>query len=129
MKLGDTAYVALARMAASAGDGSAALRAAEDCFAAGLQPRLRSFAPALLAFATAGQASAATPAAHAHRIASRPREEQPHLFSRVKSPTATSWHPRISQCWGGCNPLPQFAVCESHVDPTLGLRQAPCLGM
>lgn len=42
-------------MAASAGDGAAALAAAQGMRAAGVAPRLRSFTPALLAFSTAGQ--------------------------------------------------------------------------
>lgn len=55
LPLTETAYTALARMAASAGDGVAALAAAQAMVAAGLSPRLRSFTPALLAFSTAGQ--------------------------------------------------------------------------
>ena len=55
LPLSETSYTALARMAASAGDGAAALKAAQAMVAAGIQPRLRSFAPALLAFSTAGQ--------------------------------------------------------------------------
>lgn len=55
LSIGESAYVALARMAASAGDGAAALEAAHCVAPSGGQPRLRSFAPALLAFATAGQ--------------------------------------------------------------------------
>jgi len=58
LPLGETAYTALARMAASAGDGAAALAAAQGMVAAGVAPRLRSFTPALLAFSTAGQVQA-----------------------------------------------------------------------
>ncbi len=57
LPLSETAYTALARMAASAGDGAAALAAAQAMVAAGISPRLRSFCPALLAFSTAGQVS------------------------------------------------------------------------
>jgi Pentacotripeptide-repeat region of PRORP len=55
LPLTETGYTSLARMAASAGDGAAALAAAQAMVAAGISPRLRSFTPALLAFSTAGQ--------------------------------------------------------------------------
>ena len=55
LPLAETAYTALARMAASAGDGAAALEAAQAMVASGVPPRLRSFTPALLAFSTTGQ--------------------------------------------------------------------------
>ena len=57
LPLTETGYTSLARMAASAGDGAAALAAAQSMVAAGISPRLRSFTPALLAFSTAGQVS------------------------------------------------------------------------
>ena len=51
----ELAYTALARMAAAMGDGDAALEAAEQGQRAGVPARLRTFAPALLAFAVSGQ--------------------------------------------------------------------------
>lgn len=51
----ELAHTALARMAAANGNGDAALEAAEQGQRAGVPARLRTFAPALLAFAVAGQ--------------------------------------------------------------------------
>ena len=47
-------YTALARMAATAGEPDQALQAARDALAAGVQPRLRSFVPALRTYCAAG---------------------------------------------------------------------------
>lgn len=54
MKALELAYTALARMAAANRDPDTALQAAEDGLRAGVPARLRAFAPALLAFAVAG---------------------------------------------------------------------------
>lgn len=50
----ELAYTALARMAAANGDGDAAVKAAEEGLRAGVPARLRTFVPALLAYAVAG---------------------------------------------------------------------------
>lgn len=55
----ELAYTALARMAATAGDGDAALEATNRGLSAGVLPKLRGFAPALLAYAVAGEADKA----------------------------------------------------------------------
>lgn len=54
-KLLELAYTALARMAATAGDGDAALEATTRGLTAGVTPKLRGFVPALLAYAVAGE--------------------------------------------------------------------------
>ncbi|KAL0027358.1 hypothetical protein WJX79_004098 [Trebouxia sp. C0005] len=51
----ELAYTALARMAATAGDGDAALEATIRGLTAGVTPKLRGFVPALLAYAVAGE--------------------------------------------------------------------------
>ncbi|KAL0051819.1 hypothetical protein WJX82_002667 [Trebouxia sp. C0006] len=51
----ELAYTALARMAATAGDGDAALEATTKGLTAGVAPKLRGFVPALLAYAVAGE--------------------------------------------------------------------------
>ncbi len=51
----ELAYTALARMAATAGDGDAALEATTKGLTAGVGPKLRGFVPALLAYAVAGE--------------------------------------------------------------------------
>ncbi|KAL3153111.1 hypothetical protein ABBQ38_012130 [Trebouxia sp. C0009 RCD-2024] len=51
----ELAYTALARMAAAAGDGDAALEATHRGLQAGVAPKLRAFTPALLAYAVQGQ--------------------------------------------------------------------------
>jgi Pentacotripeptide-repeat region of PRORP len=81
LPLTETAYTALARMAASAGDGAAALAAAQAMVAAGISPRLRSFCPALLAFSTAGQVRAAQPATLRTLVLLEPRDGQ---FNRLQ---------------------------------------------
>lgn len=55
MKPLELAYTALARMAAAAGDGDAALQATHRGLQAGVAPKLRGFTPALLAYAVKGQ--------------------------------------------------------------------------
>ena len=55
MKATEVAFTSIARLAAAAGDGDAALAAARKVVAQGLAPRLRTFVPALMAFAAAGQ--------------------------------------------------------------------------
>ncbi len=55
VKATEVAYTSLARLAAAAGDGDAALVAARKVVAQGLTPRLRTFVPALMAFAADGQ--------------------------------------------------------------------------
>lgn len=55
----ELAYTALARMAATAGDGDAALEATNRGLSAGVPARLRGFVPALLAYAVAGEADKA----------------------------------------------------------------------
>ena len=55
----ELAYTALARMAAAAGDGDAAVEATQRGLEAGVAPKLRAFVPALLAYAVAGEASKA----------------------------------------------------------------------
>ena len=55
MKPTEVAYTSLARLASAAGDGDAAFAAAQEVVAHSLVPRLRSFVPALAAFAAAGQ--------------------------------------------------------------------------
>eukprot|EP00887_Chlorella_sp_A99_P004138 scaffold23.g4138.t1 len=52
-------YTALARLAAAAGQPARALAVVRDMAAAGVAPKLRSFAPALAGFAEAGDAAAA----------------------------------------------------------------------
>ena len=49
------AYTSIARLAAAAGDADAALSAARKVVDQGLVPRLRTFVPALMAFAAHGQ--------------------------------------------------------------------------
>lgn len=56
----EVAFTSLARLAAAAGDGDAAFAAAQKVVAQSLVPRLRSFVPALVAFAAAGQVGART---------------------------------------------------------------------
>lgn len=55
MKPLELAYTALARMAAAAGEGDAALQATHKGLQAGVPPKLRAFTPALLAYAVQGQ--------------------------------------------------------------------------
>ncbi|DBA87294.1 TPA: hypothetical protein ACH3X1_004352 [Trebouxia sp. C0004] len=55
----ELAYTALARMAATAGDGDAALEATIRGLTAGVTPKLRGFVPALLAYAVAGESEKA----------------------------------------------------------------------
>jgi len=55
----ELAYTALARMAATAGDGDAALEATSRGLKAGVTPKLRGFVPALLAYAVAGDSKKA----------------------------------------------------------------------
>ena len=58
-KDGEMAHTAVARIAARARDPAAALAAARAAVAAGLPPRLRCFAPALMAHCAAGNAASA----------------------------------------------------------------------
>ena len=51
----EVAYTSIARLAAAAGNGDEALSAARKVVAQGLAPRLRTFVPALMAFAASGQ--------------------------------------------------------------------------
>lgn len=51
----EVAYTSLARLASAAGDGDAAFAAAQKVVAQSLVPRLRSFVPALVAYAAAGE--------------------------------------------------------------------------
>ncbi len=51
----ELAYTALARMAATAGDGDAAVEAINRGLQAGVPPKIRGFVPALLAYAVAGE--------------------------------------------------------------------------
>ena len=58
VKPSEVAYTSLARLAAGAGDGDAAYAAAKKIVAGqSLVPRLRSFVPALVAYAAAGRVS------------------------------------------------------------------------
>lgn len=58
MKPTEVAYTSLARLAAAAGDGDAAFAAAKKVVEQSLIPRLRSFVPALVAYAAVGQVGA-----------------------------------------------------------------------
>lgn len=55
MPFTEPACTALARMAACAGDGDLAFATAKEGVCKGLQPKLRSFVPALVAFCEAGR--------------------------------------------------------------------------
>lgn len=55
----ECSYTEMARVSAAAGDPPRALKWTRDCRAAGLVPRLRTYAPALQAFARAGDSTAA----------------------------------------------------------------------
>ena len=83
LPLTETGYTSLARMAASAGDGAAALAAAQSMVAAGISPRLRSFTPALLAFSTAGQVgrTGAPQSCQPHPLQERREQHQPPWVS------------------------------------------------
>jgi len=51
----EVAYTSIARLAAAAGNGDEALSSARKVVAQGLAPRLRTFVPALMAYAASGQ--------------------------------------------------------------------------
>ena len=55
IKMTEVAYTSIARLAAAAGNGDEALSAARKVVGQGLAPRLRTFVPALMAFAASGQ--------------------------------------------------------------------------
>ena len=66
MKATEATYTALARVAAGNGDPARAFALVDECKAAGLDTKLRTFSPALVAFCEAGQLD------HAFKVRARP---------------------------------------------------------